>query len=191
MSDAWITAAFGVFGTLAGGGLTAFVSVRQARHQQEAQDRTQVRALGSEHHQRRLERRRDAYVTYLVAANEARRAFVTLRGVLQAERFDEALLRAAIDAFPQAVQSLRPSSMTVMLEGPASVADAARSFTQVFVQIWEYVEPSLINADTSAREEFLHRAAETLTALTKAERAFIAEAQSVLDDDGTAPRPDV
>ncbi|MFF7393225.1 hypothetical protein ACFZAE_32900 [Streptomyces scabiei] len=41
MSDAWITAAFGVFGTLAGGGLTAFVSVRQARHQQEAQERTQ------------------------------------------------------------------------------------------------------------------------------------------------------
>lgn len=117
MSDAWITAAFGVFGTLAGGGLTAFVSVR--RHQQEAQERTQIRDLGSDHHQRRLERRRDAYVTYLVAANEARRAFVTLRGLLQAERFDEALLRAAIDAFPQAVQSLRPSSMTVILEGPA------------------------------------------------------------------------
>ncbi|MEI5525284.1 hypothetical protein WB388_32225 [Streptomyces brasiliscabiei] len=45
MSDAWITAAFGVLGTLAGGGLTAFVSVRQARHQQEAQERTQIRAL--------------------------------------------------------------------------------------------------------------------------------------------------
>ncbi|MEI5525285.1 hypothetical protein WB388_32230 [Streptomyces brasiliscabiei] len=130
-------------------------------------------------------------MTYLVAANEARRAFVTLRGVLQAERFDEALLRAAIDAFPQAVQSLRPSSMTVMLEGPARVADAARSFTQVFVQIWEYVEPSLINADTSAREQFLHRATEALTALTEAERTFIAAAQSVLDDDGTAPGPGV
>lgn len=69
------------------------------------------------------------------------------------------------------------------------MADTARSFTQVFVQIWEYVEPSLINTDTSAREGFLHRATEALTALTKAERTFIAAAQSVLDDDGTAPGP--
>ncbi|MET9086091.1 hypothetical protein ABZX77_30155 [Streptomyces sp. NPDC004237] len=190
MSDAWITAAFGVFGTLAGGGLTGFVGARQARRQQEVHERTQIRALVAEHHRWRLERRRDAYVAYLVAANEARRTFVSLRGALLVEPCEEASVRAAVEAFPQAVQGIRPLGMIVALEGPASVADAARDFTRIFVQLWEYVQPSLINAGAAARQDFLQRAGEALTELTEAERKFIAAAQPVLENGGAGAMPD-
>lgn len=80
-----------------------------------------------------------------------------------------------------------PVGMTVVLEGSA---DAARDLTRIFVQQWEYVQPSLINADASARQDFLQGAGEVLTELTEAERKFIAAAQPVLEDRGARAIPD-
>ncbi|HSA50531.1 MAG TPA: hypothetical protein VLH10_10520, partial [Yinghuangia sp.] len=183
-----MTTAIAIVGTLLGSGLTAFVTARTERRnnealerqqirQEAAQDRTQLRELRIEHRKWRRDRRQAAYQALMDAAHEAEGAIWQLAR-LTLEPYDQArydMLRgAAIDA----VRATLQAANTVQLEGPTGVAQAAAEYAEavdrhIHPPIDYLMELSKGPLSNEQKDRFRSSAAETARLVEDMKRRFV------------------
>ncbi|MFI0912522.1 hypothetical protein [Streptomyces abikoensis] len=193
--EAVLVSVVSVLGTIAGVALTSVAAARSERRrdvaaerernaQDEALQRTQAYERAVEHQRWRRERRQAAYLAFLTAMGAADRAnqehFHELQAVPSGAPLDEGVLREVRRHFKEA----ESSAHTVMLEGPANIAEAAHALVLRLAglvgDVREYaVAHAAANHDLGDREAAVHAAG---MAYIAAHKEFLGAARSALDE---------
>ncbi|MGQ4484120.1 hypothetical protein [Streptomyces sp. SAS_276] len=171
-----------VLGTLMGAALTAFVAARAEQHREDAQSRLQLNEAQVEHQRWRRERRQAAYLAFLEAVGAADRENQALFRELRARRSPVPLDAARIAAIRLKYKDSESSGLVVILEGPASVADATQNLvdqlSSLVQDVREYAEAAAADG-LSDGGDTLHEAGMEFIA---ERNAFLGVARTALDD---------
>lgn len=188
-------AVISVLGTLAGGGLTAAITARSARHsekamerqqslQERANERSQQLEFQREHYRWRREHRQTAYVNFLEAVRATDRMnqdfFHRLQLSDPGERWEETPQREVRERF----KSAEHAGNFILLEGPDRIAEGALSLLSrldsLMQSVNDYAESRFSNAENLDR--LAEGVSEAGWGFTAQQQEFISQAREALDE---------
>ncbi|MGW0708964.1 hypothetical protein ACWD4G_23950 [Streptomyces sp. NPDC002643] len=177
-----VVSVVGMLGTLMGAALTAFITARAEQRREETQSRVQLNELRVEHMRWRRERRQSAYLSFLEALTAADRDNQAFFRELRAGRSPVPLDEARIAAIRMKFKDSESAGLVVVLEGPATVAEAAQNLvdqmSSLVQDVREYAEAAATNG-LADRGDTVHEAG---MKFLSARKAFLGMTREALDE---------
>lgn len=194
MADSVFLSLIGVVGTLAGGGLTGFISARSERRkecalaqqqarQEHAQERKDLRELRVEQQRWRRERRQTASQNFLDALHVFRNASGRRLAVLRAGVGPPNKVQAQEErsATQDALWVAQRACNTVQLEGPAVVASAAAECLKKMHDVLHSLDVDDFHNAQHVEDALVDGLSE-LEDLARRQQHFVGRARAALDD---------
>ena len=190
--DSLLISIVGVLGTLAGSGLTGFVSARserrreaaaeqQAARQDGAQERAQLRELRAEHLRWQRERRQAAYLAFAAAVEDLRQTLTDTVRTTSADTSTPQQKTALAALLAAKGNPVTATLAAVRLEGPSAVGNAALEFYAAVKDLTELILRDLTPRSEGAESPDAAAYQSAVRVIGKADTEFIRAAESALD----------
>ncbi|MEH0544946.1 hypothetical protein QA802_18205 [Streptomyces sp. B21-105] len=183
----------GVAGTLAGSGLTGFISARLERRkeaaaertqlrQEQAADRVHIREQKIEHYRWRRDRRQSAYVDFYAKSQELLLLFTKLHVRVQPGAGESEATRQLLQEADEVNAALHKLTAVVNVEGPRNVSNQASLIQTRLSLLMASAVRALNSSDPGEAIDHRDQLQQSIETLTEAQTSFLNLAHAALED---------